>query len=650
MKNTLFVFLFVFISLPLFSSEGIVKNLLSGNYTIDSLKTILIPFNEYKPYSTASERHFWETLPDSIQQAYLQKAEQYLDCEWETPKASVFLEFYKNGNRDRYEKIYFARRSKLTTLVIAECIEGKGRFMDDIVNGIWSTCEETFWGFPAHLDMQKKGRGLPDVHEPTVDLFAAETGMVLSWIYYLLDNQLDTIHPEIRKRMYYEVNHRINKPNLYRDDFWWMGLTKDTIHHINNWNPWICSNWLTCVLLLEEDVDFRSRSVYKIMQVVDQYLNILPADGGCDEGPSYWNVAGGTLFDCLELLNGASNGIIQFYNNQLIREAGKYIYRMHIDKDWMVNFADASARSVPEGSLVYRYGKAINDNTMQQFGAYAFTIAGSHNKALRGGIGYFRRILPAFTVLDEIANIPAKAPAVKFHFFPEIQVMICRNNNGFFLATKGGHNDESHNHNDVGNFILFVDGKPVIIDVGVEVYTKKTFSPERYDIWTMQSGYHNVPVINGFSQLAGRQYRTGKFLLDSTEEKITYAMDIARAYPYNASITYWHRTLVVYDDIVEVNDEFQTSYPFKPHRLTFMTDYKPVFTDKGIITIQFEDDPHTRPVFLKYQDDKFNTKIEEITTTDRNLVRSWGNKLYRILLTAKEIELSDNYNVVISRE
>src|SRR5437868_14155296 len=60
---------------------------------------------------------------------------------------------------------------------------------------------------------------------------------------------------------------------------------------------------------------------------------------------------------------------------------------------------------------------------------------------------------------------------------------------GLYVAAWGGHNAQSHNHNDVGNFIVYGDGKPVLIDVGVETYSAKTFSPQRYEIWTMQSAY-----------------------------------------------------------------------------------------------------------------------------------------------------------------
>ena len=93
---------------------------------------------------------------------------------------------------------------------------------------------------------------------------------------------------------------------------------------------------------------------------------------------------------------------------------------------------------------------------------------------------------------------------------PGIQVMAARveegSAQGLYLAAQGGHNAESHNHNDVGNFLIYADGQPAIIDVGVETYSAKTFSSKRYEIWTMQSAYHNLPTIDGVMQSAGRQF------------------------------------------------------------------------------------------------------------------------------------------------
>src|SRR5205807_179910 len=174
------------------------------------------------------------------------------------------LQFIRNGNRSNYDAINTRQREKLATLVLAEVFENEGRFLDDIANGIWAISEQTFWGSTAHLGMQHAGNGLPDVTEPVVDLFAAETAALLAWTDYLLGDRLDAVSPLVRKRIRAEVDRRIFTPALARNDFWWMGFGERK--NLNNWTPWIDSNWLAAVLLLEADPRRRAAAVYKIMR------------------------------------------------------------------------------------------------------------------------------------------------------------------------------------------------------------------------------------------------------------------------------------------------------------------------------------------------------------------------------------------------
>ncbi|MGO4274193.1 heparinase, partial [Paenibacillus sp. TAF58] len=149
-----------------------------------------------------------------------------------------------------YEGLFFRRRGVLGTLVIAECLEGKGRFLDDIINGIWILCEKSTWCLPAHLYLSGNEEQLPDSSAPLIDLFAADTSWLLSWVHYLLKEKLDFASPQITKRIRKEIDQRILTPYLERNDFWWMGFGE---REVNNWNPWCNSNILISVLLIEEN-------------------------------------------------------------------------------------------------------------------------------------------------------------------------------------------------------------------------------------------------------------------------------------------------------------------------------------------------------------------------------------------------------------
>ena len=155
---------------------------------------------------------------------YIKAGEAFLGKPYEPLPATLFLEYARNGNRSHWEAVQFGRRTHLRTTVLAECMEGKGRFLDDIADGIWAICEESFWGVPAHMGAQKRGVGLPDVQEPIIELFSAETGALLAWTHYLFGKQIDKVHPLIRERLENEIDRRLLSVYRNRQDFGWMGL------------------------------------------------------------------------------------------------------------------------------------------------------------------------------------------------------------------------------------------------------------------------------------------------------------------------------------------------------------------------------------------------------------------------------------------
>ncbi len=133
-------------------------------------------------------------------------------------------------------------------------------------------------------------------------------------------------------------------------------------------------------------------------------------------------------------------------------------------------------------------------------------------------------------------------------WFEGIQVKTARQRagscEGFFMAVNGGHNDESHNHNDVGGFVAYLEGEPLIVDVGVPTYTSRTFDPEhRYQQWPMQSAFHNLPTIGGRQQAAGPAYRAADVASRDDGERAQLGLDIAAAHPADAGCRSWRRIL-----------------------------------------------------------------------------------------------------------
>lgn len=582
-------------------------------------------------------------LPPAIRQDLIRNGERYLSFTWPALPATQYLEFAQNGNRSDYESSLGKRRAALSALVIAELAEDKGRFIPQIINGVWATCEESTWALPAHLGLQKKYTALPEPGENIVDLGAGSTTALLSWTYFLLKDKLEAITPVIPGRMHKELEDRIIMPYLQRDDFWWMGFHGQSV---NNWNPWVNQNVLLTSLLTEGDSSKLNATVYKTMQSVDHFINQYPADGGCDEGPAYWSAAGGKLITYLELLKKSTGGKIDITGRPLICNMGRYIYKVNIGRNSFVDFADAHPFLTPDISSILEYGEACGDDTLKQFASWFAAENGdavNYFQKTENDLYTFIRYLKTYAA---IRSVPPREPLPKQSWLPDLQVLTARgkagSTDGLFLAAKGGTNGESHNHNDVGNFIIYADGQPAIIDIGVGTYTRETFSKDRYKIFTMQSAWHNLPTINGTMQKEGIKYRASNVQYSDDGGDVHFSMNIAGAYPPEAGVRSWVRSLDFKGEEIVLREQYALTKYNSPFTLSLITPMQTIKVAGDQITLANESGQH---LTIHFDPRHFEVKIEDKPLADPSLQHSWGKSLKRILLVDKSAKLKGNYTV-----
>lgn len=641
-RNIILIFILC-ITAPLSARND--KNILSGKYSLNQLADLIIQHKEWKPFPDITDRESWAKADPAILSGYISQAQKYLDYSWPGVPATKSLLIVRTGNRYEYEDISFEKRRVLGLLLLAEIAENKGRFIDQIVDGVWSICEESWWGVPAHLPKTDEYVGLMDTSQPFVDLFAAETGTYLAWVDYFLGDKLDEISPQIRKRIYNEVNYRLMQPlmNMHHE---WMGVDK-LGRAPNNWNPWICSNWINFVLLLEKDQNTRSQMIGHALKVLDEFVNPYPDDGGCDEGPSYWEAAAASLYDNIAMLNSATNNAFNYvFENPKIVNMGKYIYKAQISEKYFLNFADADPQPRIDGNLAFRFGQSIDDQDMMKFGAY-YSKPGTRETRK---FYYFRNLFDLFNQ-KEIENVSKELPLLKDVYFPDLQIAAGRDSegdsNGFYVAAKGGHNQESHNHNDIGNYVIYYDGQPLIIDVGRGTYTAKTFGDRRYEIWSNCSDYHNLPTINGYNQLNGRQYTASDVTYNISESSFEFLMDISRAYDSHSGINSWNRKIklirgkeVIITDKVNLNktesvaQHIMTNFPCT------------LVPEKGEVIIHYANSGVNKDFVIKYNSQQMKSNIEKVkldSPEDVGIVKKWGDNIYRINFEVIAPRSSDEY-------
>lgn len=626
-------------------SQIIQRDLLS-HYTKQDIEKSLIPSLQWHPFPQGQKE--WKTiLTDTVREEIISKAEQFSKIPFESLPASVMLQYVRTGNRTNYEAISFAKRERLFSLALAESVEGKGRFSDAIIDGIWSICEESFWGVPAHLYLQKRGIGLVDVEDPVVDLFAGETAATLALVDYLVGTGLDSASSLMRQRIYYEVNRRVLEPlEKNTDRFAYLG-TADKKRAINNWSPWVCSNWILSLLLLEKNEQRRITELHHAMVVMDNYLNRLPEDGVIDEGPAYWFEAIGKLFNGLNVIESATAGKIKLLKDWFVQQLASYIYKMHIDANYFISVADASPTLNPDGLMLYRFGKAVSDTNLEQFGIWFFQ---KNNNVFNHRFGQADQLWN-LTVVRECREKKGVLPTLENVWLKGVQLMAARSSNKLFVASHGGHNAESHNHNDVGDVIIYAEGRPVIIDVGSGTYTSKTFSNERYTLWYNSSAYHNVPMINGFQQKEGRQYEAREVNYKESSIATTLQMDIAAAYPMEAGIKKWIRNVMMDKKLnqIIINDSYEAVGPLKQLSQSFITICPTDIAQPGKIIFDIEG----KKYLMEYDAKKWEVKKEEVlkhTPDEKRIEDNWKKQIvWRILLVCKTPKAKDKFSYVFKK-
>ena len=525
------------------------------------------------PVPPASDRRTWGTGAShaATLDALRSRAHRDLSARWPTALAQDYARYFRDGDRDSYEQLIFARQHRLSRAAVLAAVTLEPAWIDQVADGVTLLCEQSSWCWPAHdTTHSAHGAVVPTVTDPVLDLGAGEVAAQLAWLDQLLAEQLDEQVPGLRARIRHEVDRRVLVPFAVRRDWHWLGLDGD----VHNWSAWIHGNVLVAALRLVDEAARRAALVDLTIEGLDRYLGSIPNDGAIDEGHGYWWNGACRALEALDVLAHATRGALDATGIQSLRQTVAFPHRVHLGGDWYVNHADGTARP-PR----HQPWQALHHAARR----YGDPDAQAHAAAQRGpdqpvateeqGLG---RLLRALTDPEWVAAVPGTSPLPRDAWFASTQVLLARpaagDRAGLTLVAKGGHNGEHHNHNDVGSFLVALHGVPALVDAGRPTYTRQTFGPDRYAIWTMQSLWHNVPSIRATAQSPGREYRAHgvRATVDDTHAELT--LDLAGAYP-RTDIAHWRRTarLDRADATVRVTD----SWHLDPTDSTHPTDTRP---------------------------------------------------------------------------
>jgi hypothetical protein len=453
----------------------------------------------------------WEKVPAAPLEALRRQARREKGAAWPQPLVSHYARYFRDGNRTAYEGLVAARQQRLTRAVVMALLPGSAAesgtegaggqdWLDEVIDGAYLLCEQSSWSWAAHDDVfSRSSEVVPRKSRPYLDLGAGEVAAQLAWLDHALGEQLDTRAPGLRRRIREETAERVIQPFLERLDWHWLGLDGN----VHNWNPWIHSNLLAAAVFLVDDPNEQARTIARCIEGLDRFLASLPADGAIDEGFAYWWNGAGRMLEGLALLEEATGGALDA-DLPVILELVAFPHRMHTGTTWYLNVADGPARAAKAlpWDMLQGWAARLGDKDAVRHAAAMV----SPQPEPASGLG---RVLHSLLSAADTSTAP-QPPLVPFTYLPSVEIMAAREQpgtaEGLFLAVKGGHNGEHHNHRDVGSVVVAVDGVPLLVDAGQPTYTAKTFGPDRYQIRAMQSSWHSVPAPFGLEQGTGAEF------------------------------------------------------------------------------------------------------------------------------------------------
>ncbi|MBR2444021.1 MAG: heparinase II/III family protein [Clostridia bacterium] len=456
--------------------------------------------------------------------------------------AWAVLEFPNaSGGTDTFRQL---QSSALLALIYPDNEE----YYRSLVETIWEICNEYTWAPLGHYN-DYYNRTPQDFDPGLIDIFAASLAFSLAEIKHLFKDRFPKL---LNDRISYELRRHTIEPYLNRKFFW--------EHHNNNWTA-VCTGAVGGVLMYEDPEEFE-RQFSRLQASMECYLASYDDDGMCVEGTAYWGFGFGFFAVYAMLLREFSNGKHDWLKNPKVKSISQFIQKMHLQPNILAMFSDVNAREGYWVGLPHMlktvYGDAIEKLTLDQ----ATIVAYCHWAfALRSTIYYN----PEYTT-DKLENGTYYAPVSNY--------FIKRTDN-YGLAFKGGNQWESHNHQDVGSFILARNNKQIFCDFGyIGPGNWPGYQGSRRNEYFQPSSFsHNLPIFDDMGQ-GGDD--TNKARAVYNEETGVVYMDFTLGYDRKKhyKLQKAERSFKPLDDRIEMHDKFTFSDKTKITE-RFVTTIKP---------------------------------------------------------------------------
>lgn len=503
-------------------------------------------------------------------------------------KMSDFMLYYETGNRSVFQNHYFGRRKKCSNIMFAYWLTQDEKYLKPLVDYISYICDEFTWCLPAHCELSEE---LSKNVIEKVDLFQAETAVLFAEIVMCVGDKL----PEyILDRMRYEINRRI-LPTIQKSEnetkYWWETCKM-------NWAT-VCGAGCVMAALYfgtEQEAEY---CVNRFTGCLDSYLEGIGDDGCCKEGMGYWSYGMDYFVIMAQAVKIYTDGEIDYFKNPKMKALVAFPERIRMSDSKVAAFSDSDDAFYFKIGLMSFLKSVYSDMSLPvlKYGTR------------RGNVDSVSELL----WFDE--NYQSDKLPCETNYLSDSEWYISRREK-FSFAAKGGNNDEPHNHNDIGSFMISIGNETFISDLGSGEYVRQTFDPKtRYTFVQNSSRGHSVPIINGEYQQAGERFRSKNAKVSDT------GFELNLECAYNPGIIEGiNRQFTIDDNKVIMTDTFDFSPKTESVTERFVSKIKPEicdgYIDFGVARIVYDKERYVPSVSIETFVAHNNKDIVTVYLTD----------------------------------
>ena len=561
-------------------------------YTVEELVAIFEKHSDTIPAFTNEQRE--RALDNPVLKDYINDLKEMYKVYTENMTVALpftrFKRFFIDGNRPDGEYWYYYNRRKLHTVALMAWLFDEKEYYDELENILWAIMDEYVWNILAHVGPT----GLTELQQDdfVIDLFSSETCQSIAEILAMVGDKLE---PIITKRALRMIDERcfdvLHKP------FFWKKRKQ-------SWASTCASNVGMTALYVKKDPAELAKIIHSCLDTLEYYRAGRSDDGTYTEGLGYWSGAFGRYVFFGEMLRNRTNGEVDLFDDEKVKLIAQFPFKCLFKGGKVTTFSDCGASdSIKFDLSFYTKLKELIPEVIipgKEFCTTAYP---------KGGCPPFSSTLRQIIWAPEELNISEFKPGT--YILPIAQYYISSADNGIGLAAKAGYNwdlIEHHNHNDVGNIIVYKNGANLISDIGGGVYSASYFDENvRYDNFACSSLGHNVPIIDGKAQGYGESCCASGTVIT---EKDGLTADISAAYE-NENLESLIRSVILDKD--EARVYLKDSYKFKSKPTSVVerfVSYNEIKLENGVVTISSNgemltfgyDNSMLKPILRVYDD------------------------------------------------